>query len=164
MSTAALQAEQLAAKAHANQRDKRGQPYIGHLERVAGHAERRALDALGSGVPIDPDEVAQAGWLHDIIEDTSTTAADLRAAGFRENVVKMVEILTKPPGVVSYSQRIQQIINTGNLGAILIKLSDVEDNNSPSRPLPGGTQHPSRYATAIPMLQAAAKALGYTGQ
>lgn len=163
MSDAALRAEHLAAKAHAAQRDKGGKPYIGHLERVAQAAEQRALRALADGLDIEPDEVAQAGWLHDIIEDTPITATDLRAQGFSERVVEMVEILTRPQQAMAYPARIQQIIATGNLGAILIKLSDVEDNASPFRVVPGQPQHANRYVAEIPQLKQAAAVLGYTG-
>ena len=73
-------AHSFAITAHAGQIDKGGQPYIRHLERVAnaavaraGHA--RAVDRLA----IDPMAVMQAAILHDVIEDTPRTVADLRA-------------------------------------------------------------------------------------
>ncbi len=70
------EAHSFAALAHAGQLDKRGQPYIRHLERVAnlalvraGHA--RSVDRL----EIDPQTVMQVALLHDVLEDTPREAA-----------------------------------------------------------------------------------------
>ena len=60
----------LAAKAHTGQVDKGGAPYILHPIRVmlACEGEKEKIVAL----------------LHDTLEDTALTAADLRRAGFSE--------------------------------------------------------------------------------
>lgn len=83
-------AEVIATKAHEGQVDKAGVPYIEHPRAVAA-----ALDAAGHG----PFAV-QAGWLHDVVEDTDVTLDDLRAAGFAEVVVDAVDAVTrrKRPG------------------------------------------------------------------
>src|SRR4051794_28387272 len=117
---------------HAGQVDKVGAPYVEHLERVAFAAEHRAQQARDLGLAVDPDAVVQAAWLHDVIEDTPVTADELRGAGYAAAVVEMVELLTKPPGRETYEERIAAIIQSGNLGAILIKLSDNEDNTDPA--------------------------------
>ena len=65
-------AEHLAALVHADQLDKGEQPYSRHLGRVAASAGQRATHAQASGLAIQPEEVMQAAWLHDIIEDTPT--------------------------------------------------------------------------------------------
>lgn len=158
-------AHSFAITAHAGQIDKGGQPYIRHLERVAnaavaraGHA--RALDRL----PVDPMSVMQAAILHDVLEDTPRTVADLRAAGFGPEIIEMVTILTKPAARTAYSERITQVIKSGNLSAILIKMSDNEDNLSPERTLRDGAWLKERYATSFARLAEAARALGYTGR
>ena len=63
----------LAAKAHTGQVDKGGAPYILHPIRVmlACEGEKEKIVAL----------------LHDTLEDTALTAADLRRAGFSEEIV-----------------------------------------------------------------------------
>ena len=156
-------AESLAAAAHADQVDKGGKPYVQHLARVAALARRRAAQAQAQGLPVRPDEVAQAAWLHEIVEDTPTTSADLLAQGFAENVVAIIELLTKRKGAASYAEKIAPIIESGNLGAILIKLSDNEDNNDPNRPCPPDFEHlTARYAASMEALRKAASALGYT--
>lgn len=57
-------AEQIAAAAHDGQVDKAGQPYIAHPARVAA---RVAGD----------ERAVAAAWLHDVVEDTDVTLADL---------------------------------------------------------------------------------------
>ncbi|GJD87546.1 GTP pyrophosphokinase [Methylobacterium hispanicum] len=159
------EAHSFAALAHAGQLDKRGQPYIRHLERVAnlalvraGHA--RSVDRL----EIDPQTVMQVALLHDVLEDTPREAADLRAAGFSEAVVAAVRVLTKPAQRIPYSERIDGVIARGDLAAILVKMSDNEDNLAPDRALPEAGFLRERYAASFARLKTAAEALGYTGR
>ncbi|MCJ2083536.1 HD domain-containing protein [Methylobacterium sp. J-090] len=157
-------AHQFAAQAHAGQVDKAGKPYIRHVNRVAGAASDRAIHAFEKdGLNINPDHVLQAAYLHDVLEDTPTTADDLLQAGYVPQVVKMVQLLSKTDEVVSYAERISTLIRSGNIGAILIKLSDNEDNARADRQLPVGTGLTARYAASMPRLRDAAAALGYTG-
>jgi (p)ppGpp synthase/HD superfamily hydrolase len=158
-------AHTFALTAHAGQLDKGGEPCMRHLERVANAALARAGHArLVDGLDIDPMRVMQAALLHDVLEDTSRTAADLRAAGFEPDVIRTVTILTKPISRTAYSERIGALIGTGNLAAILIKMSDTEDNLCPSRIPANATFLKERYATAFARLKDAAAAAGYTGR
>lgn len=74
----------LAARAHEGQRDKGGAPYILHplrvMLRVEGELER--IVAV----------------LHDVVEDSPVTPADLAAEGFPPAVLDALEALTKRPG------------------------------------------------------------------
>lgn len=74
----------LATKAHAGAVDKGGRPYIEHPLRV--------MDRV-SGVP-----AKMAAVLHDVLEDTDVTAADLLALGCPPEVVAAVEALSKRDG------------------------------------------------------------------
>ncbi|MBX9930152.1 MAG: HD domain-containing protein [Methylobacterium sp.] len=162
--TSIFDAHSLAIRAHAGQVDKGGQPYIRHLERVANAAAARAGHARSvNRIDVDPMMVMQAALLHDVLEDTATTAGDLTAAGFGDEVLAMVLLLTKPKQKIPYSEAIDRIIESNNLGAILIKMSDNEDNLSPHRTLPNGEALAARYRTAFGRLTDAAGALGYTG-
>jgi (p)ppGpp synthase/HD superfamily hydrolase len=162
--TSIFDAHSFAIQAHAGQLDKGGQPYIRHLERVANAAVARAGHAATvNRLAIDPMEVMQAAILHDVLEDTPTTPIDLRVAGFSLDVVEMVVILTKPQEPMSYATRIAKVVDSGNLGAILIKMSDNEDNLSPDRTLPAGEALANRYRSSFARLKEAAAALGYTG-
>ena len=79
-------AEGKAKKAHAGLKDKAKRDYYQwHLLPIAtGITEINA----------SPEAIA-AAWLHDIIEDTKTTAEDLLAAGFPPRVVAAVVSVTR---------------------------------------------------------------------
>jgi (p)ppGpp synthase/HD superfamily hydrolase len=158
-------AHTFALTAHAGQLDKGGEPCMRHLERVANAAQARAGHArLIDGLDIDPMRVMQAALLHDVLEDTPRTAADLRAAGFEADIVETVTLLTKPPSRTAYSERVTALIAAGNFAALLIKMSDTEDNLCPSRIPPNAAFLRERYATAFERLKEAAAASGYTGR
>ena len=109
---------QIAAGAHEGQKDKDGQPYILHPLRVMNAVE---------------DEPAKVvAVLHDVIEDTSVTAEDLRREGFDEAVLAAVECLTHRKGepYADYVVRCK-----GDEIARRVKLADLEDNARPSRAL-----------------------------
>ncbi|MDF1836445.1 MAG: hypothetical protein P1V35_01130 [Planctomycetota bacterium] len=86
-------------------------PYWNHPKAVA--------DAL-----IDPtlDEYL-AALLHDVIEDTTYTEADLREL-YANPVVDIVCLLSKEPGVASYQEAIQRIIDSKNRSAMKVKMAD----------------------------------------
>lgn len=104
----------LATKAHSGQKDKGGQPYILHPIRVmlACESEAERITAL----------------LHDILEDTALTAADLE--GFPEKIVAAVLCLTRRAGedYMAYIARICE-----NPLAARVKYADLQDNMDISR-------------------------------
>lgn len=68
-----LRAAAFAARVHAGQRRKyTGLPYIVHPARVAGRV---------GVLPDAKDEMVAAAYLHDVLEDTTTTAAELEQFG-----------------------------------------------------------------------------------
>ncbi|MCJ2085301.1 phosphohydrolase [Methylobacterium sp. E-005] len=158
-------AHTFALTAHAGQLDKGGEPGMRHLERVANAALARAGHArLVDGLDVDPLQVMQAALLHDVLEDTPHTASDLRAAGFAPAIVRIVTLLTKPETRIAYSDRITALIETGDLAALLVKMSDTEDNLSPARIPPSAPFLRERYTLAFARLREAAAASGYTGR
>jgi (p)ppGpp synthase/HD superfamily hydrolase len=77
----------LATKAHNGQVDKQGRDYLTHhLIPIA-----EMLRPFG-------ESAYMAGILHDILEDTRTTVADLRAAGIPEVVIDAVISVTRIDG------------------------------------------------------------------
>jgi len=109
---------QLAREVHAEQRDKVGEPYFAHPLRVA-------LSMAG-------DVERQVGALHDVVEDSSLTCADLRARGFADDVVRAVDALTKRPGeplAESMARAADDPL------ARAVKLADLADNASAARQL-----------------------------
>ena len=110
-----------AAHAHADQRRAdRGDPYINHLAEVA--AMCAALD------PFDPVLVA-AAWLHDTIEDTTVTEAELRAC-FGDPVADLVIDVTDPPDLKGEARRERQVVHTARAGCRVrrLKLADKTSN------------------------------------
>lgn len=108
----------IAQKAHKNQTDKFGTPYIGHVMRV-----------MNAGKTYDEKIV---GVLHDVIEDCpEITFETLTEEGFSEEVIFAIKCLTKTPADVDYTEFIRQI-EQSNL-AVSVKLNDLEDNMSLKR-------------------------------
>jgi len=149
----ARSAEIFARRVHAGQTDKGGAPYSGHLGRVAARARGHA-EAMG--LPRQHVEwCLQVGWLHDTIEDTSVEADDLLDAGFDPAVVQAVQLLTRPPGK-PYLECVAGIIASGDRVAMIVKLSDNEDNLDPARALPNAPPAlAARYQRSAEMLRAA---------
>ena len=118
----AFAAQTLAYEAHAGQLDKAGEPYFGHLARVARRvAEQR---------PDRPDLIAVA-WLHDLVEDTRLTVDHLARWGYPAPVVELVDALTHRP----HEPRVDYVarIRAAGPGAVLVKLADNADNADPAR-------------------------------
>ena len=108
----------IASRAHADQVDKAGRPYIEHVRRVA--------DAVSHNGPA----AVMAALLHDVVEDGDVTLADLRAAGVPAEVVSAVDALTKRPG----EPYLQGVARAGeNPLARVVKLADNADNADESR-------------------------------
>src|SRR5512139_754955 len=73
-----------AAREHANQRRMSGEPYITHPLAVAGAVTEWRMDG----------DAIVAALLHDVLEDTGTTKAEL-AAKFGKDVAELVDGLSK---------------------------------------------------------------------
>lgn len=111
-------ADAIAAAAHAGQVDKAGMPYIGHVRRVASYVD-----------PANSDAVV-AALLHDVIEDTGITAAELAERGIPQAAIDAIELLTRRDDQPSadYYQRISE-----HPTAREVKLADLADNTDPDR-------------------------------
>lgn len=116
-----------------------GRPYFLHPIEVASE-----LAELGYGT--DSYEFV-AALLHDTVEDSDMTV-DTLSTTFGGEVAEMVGLLTKREDL-SYRENIERIIDSGNLGAMKVKLADNRVNlrNSPKESLIG------RYEMSISMLE-----------
>jgi (p)ppGpp synthase/HD superfamily hydrolase len=122
-----------------------GQPYFTHPVAVANNLPNSATNG----------EYITA-LLHDVIEDTEFTEANLREL-FGNIITDMVVLLTKDDSL-DYRANIQRIIDSRNVGAMKVKLSDNEINITGDK----GNMDPvraqklnTRYAMSIDMLEAA---------
>ena len=93
--------------------DKGGFPYVIHLLKVY------------EGVSDYLEKVC--ALLHDVVEDTDVTYEDLKEVGYNNDVIEILTILTKLKGE-DYRIYIDRIINSNNIHAMYIKLSDLCHN------------------------------------
>jgi (p)ppGpp synthase/HD superfamily hydrolase len=116
------QSIEIMRKAHEGQVDKCSRPYYLHPLRVAMRL-----------IHCTPEE-RHAALLHDVVEDTPLTLADLRAFGYSEEVIELVDILTRRlPAGESHREYLERIVSSRNAKALRVKLADVIDNMSPAR-------------------------------
>ena len=104
-----------AVRWHEGQRDKAGQPYVTHPERVAGR--------------LSAPEEQVAAWLHDTVEDTGLTLREIENA-FGPETAAAVDAVSRRPGEdwEDYLRRVKQ-----NEVARKVKISDLIDNSNLSR-------------------------------
>ena len=106
----------IAKKAHAGQVDKAGIDYIQHPLYVASQVKTEQEKAIA--------------LLHDVLEDSDITVADLLAYGLSNKVVTAVQTLTKKKGQ-SYQDYLEKV--KSNDLARVVKLADLKHNSDLSR-------------------------------
>ncbi len=104
-------AMKIAYKAHEGQTDALGAPYIFHPARV--------------GAAFDTEAEVCVGLLHDVVEDTEVTIEDLRKAGFTEDILKALSLLTHEKSI-PYMDYVASVAE--NPLARAVKIEDLKDN------------------------------------
>lgn len=141
-------------QAHTGQTDKAGNPYYLHPVAVMGN--------LPAGVS---EDVKHAALLHDVIEDTHFTRADLEARGYSKETLDIVELVTNSDPDLPYPAKIRKIIHSGNEGAILVKWADMTENTNPDRlaelPAEKAAYFRAKYGQPYRELTEAVTRLGY---
>ena len=105
---------------HRGQTDMAGRPYVEHLERVARPFELTGFQAA-----------ATVGWLHDVLEDTSCTVADLAELNFSREVIAAVNAITQFQGesLDDYWARVR----ANPLARVVKVKGDIPDNSDERR-------------------------------
>jgi len=113
------EAADFAARRHTGQQRKgRGnEPYVNHLAEVA--------NLLSIATEETDAELVAAGWLHDTIEDTETTADELMRE-FGKAIASVVMEVTDDKNLPKAERKRLQIVHAGNATrrARLVKLAD----------------------------------------
>ena len=112
---ATKKALKLCFESHKNQLDKSGLPYVFHPFHLAEQME-------------DEDTTIVA-LLHDVVEDTSYTLADLAEFGFSPKVIEAIRLMTHEKGMpyMHYVAKIRE-----NPIARVVKLADLRHNSDTS--------------------------------
>ena len=106
----------LCFDAHREQTDKTGLPYVFH----PFHLAEQMTDELSTVCAL----------LHDVVEDTEITLADLSAMGFPQEVTEVLALLTHDPAV-PYFDYVRAL--SVNPIARAVKLADLAHNSDLSR-------------------------------
>jgi len=106
----------IAYDAHHGQVDKGGVPYVFHPAFLAAQ--------------MDTEEDIITALLHDVVEDTSVSFADLEREGIPQTVLDALKMLTHIDGG-DYMQYINEL--TKNPLAVKVKLADLRHNTIPTR-------------------------------
>lgn len=117
-------AVEFAIRYHGDQRRPTGTPYLEHL--------LEALEVLVRGAGVTDRDVLCAAVLHDVVEDTPCTVADVRHA-FGDRVADMVGWVTKPEPADGADRKAAKESYLKSLrhapdDAILVKLADRASN------------------------------------
>ena len=130
----------LCFDAHGHQVDKSGMPYVFH----PFHLAEQMTD----------EETTVVALLHDVVEDTDYTVADLRDLGFSEQILSAIAAMTHDESV-PYMDYVAQIKK--NPIARAVKLADLHHNSDLTR-LETVTEYDlaraQKYAAAIELLEA----------
>ena len=108
-------ARNIAHASHAGQRDRFGEPRIEHIERVAAAV---------------PEEVRALAFLHDVLEHTGTTAAELAAAGLTPVDLAALQLLSRgqDESFEAHALRVAHAQGPEGRLARTIKLADLADH------------------------------------
>jgi len=129
----------LCFAAHKDQQDKSGVPYVFH----PFHLAEQMTDEAATIVAL----------LHDVVEDTDGTFADLEAVGFSREVMDAIRLLTHEDATpyMDYVNRLKD-----NPIARRVKLADLRHNSDMSRldeVTPRDLARAEKYKQAIAILE-----------
>jgi hypothetical protein len=126
-------ARNLAYARHGERRSRAGERIVEHLDRVAASV---------------PDDARSVAYLHDILEHTDTSLADLETEGLAPVELEAVRLLTRPPDESFEAHTLRIAYAKGPEGRLAraVKLADIEDhvaqgNVPPDRPYGWAWRH-----------------------
>lgn len=129
----------LCYEAHRGQTDKSGLPYVFH----PFHLAEQMTD----------EESVAAALLHDVVEDTDYSFADLENMGFGGRVLEALRLLTHEKGV-PYPEYVKRL--KSNPVARAVKIADLRHNSDLSRleaPSEEDLRRLEKYQDALKLLE-----------
>jgi (p)ppGpp synthase/HD superfamily hydrolase len=134
-----------ARDAHGDQQRPTGVPYLEHL--------LETLEVLTTGAGITNPDILKAGVLHDVLEDTDRTEAEIAEAFGRETAT-LVRYVTKPEGRDKRATKLAYLKGLRNApdDAITVKLADRVSNVQTLRNLPSLAKQREYYADTVTYL------------
>jgi hypothetical protein len=113
----ATDARSIAHVRHGDGRNGAGEPIIEHLERVAASV---------------PDEARTVAYLHDLLEHTDASVAELEADGVTPVELQAVQLLTRRPDESFEEHTLRIAFAKGPPGRLArtVKLADIDDHVS----------------------------------
>jgi len=127
----------LAAHGATGQKDKAGRPYKTHLFSVAADLVKQKASS----------PVIQAGWLHDVFEDTDLMPVDLYGCGIKQEVIDLILTLTR--GDETYREYILRLASASKQ-VQQIKIADLTDHLTNGVVIPDSLKQ--RYYDALAIL------------
>lgn len=106
----------LCFESHREQLDKTGMPYVFHPFHLAEQ--------------MDDELSTVCALLHDVVEDTPTTFADLSSMGFPDEVIEVLKLLTHDDDT-PYMDYVQKL--SSNPTARKVKIADLTHNSDLTR-------------------------------
>jgi hypothetical protein len=108
-------ARNIAHYSHVRRRDRHGDPIVDHVARV---------------VAAVPAEAQTLAWLHDVLEQSETTATDLRDQGLTPVELAALDMLTRRAGesYELYVLRLAYAPGAAGRLARTVKLADLDDH------------------------------------
>ena len=134
-----------AAERHGGQRRPAGEPYVEHL--------LETVDILVDGAGVTDRDVLVAAVLHDVVEDTGTSLAEVREK-FGTDVAELVAWVTKPdaePGESKGAARLRYLrsLTEAPEKAVWLKLADRLSNVQRLETHPRPAKRASYYAETV---------------
>ena len=120
---------ELISKYFKNKVDKGGQPYIGHLRRVAEKVDKIVNEKYQySSIRLSDNynKAVLVAYLHDILEDTDCTVPELEDIGCDKEIIDAILAITRSVNEDKYFDFIKRVKK--NPIARIVKIADLEDN------------------------------------
>lgn len=115
------------------------------------------LHALNVGMSGNNKTEMIVGFLHDVLEDSDLTAEDLWRFGYSKLVIETVQLLTHDKDV-PYLDYIRNIVRSGNIYAMAVKINDLKHNIARGN-AGGHTKLVAKHTEALDVMQEEIRAI-----